>query len=80
MSKFTDALSAFIAADRNYAAADERWRLEQGDGAHLSGVRDAHASTLTQAGDELERELRLMMREEARGQQVRFETYGGGEP
>lgn len=80
MSRYTDALSAFIAAEREHECFKATAELYEADPLPtLEEATDAAAQRLAQAGDVLERELRQMMREEARGQQVRFETYGADE-
>lgn len=57
MSRYTDALSAFIAADGEYERAQRDTDASRYD-------VDEMAERLAQAGDVLEREQRQMIREE----------------
>lgn len=65
VSTLTDAMHTFVQASNDYRKSHDKWFNEEGEGAHLEGMRDAYGSTLAQAGDVLERELVVLIRKHA---------------
>jgi hypothetical protein len=63
-SPFQEAMQAFVAAEREYAAGVEKWREWSAESYRQHPDEEDAEQALARAGDALESELRRMMREE----------------